>query len=235
MEAKGDVLLAALAVLLQQRGGGDRGHQLRLIDDAGRRLSLDLVDEALIDRPGIDADLEVLDRLVDRTAVEAVAFAGGIGPAGGDPGLPRRIQGGGGGCGQQHVDGPLERLCRLHDGPVLQRALVGVGHHHRQARGATGHGRGAWRGSRRGGNGGGSGNGNGNGNGSGALRSRQAANSRYCSEQREQAGRALEDHGGAPCWLAAWMLGRTRAGPAGDGCGSSARWHPRCRCCRCWR
>jgi hypothetical protein len=76
-----------------------------VIDDAGVRVAVDVVDQVLVDRPGID---QSLDR-IDGTVVEAVGFGLRVRDARVDPRLPRPLQGLAGRQCEEPVDRVGER------------------------------------------------------------------------------------------------------------------------------
>ena len=88
MEAGGDVLLAPFFVQRRDQGGVDRRIRVRLIDDARVGLAVNVVDEVLVDRPGVD---QAFDRL-DRTVVEAEGFGLHVRDAGDVPRRSRPLQ-----------------------------------------------------------------------------------------------------------------------------------------------
>ena len=91
----GDVRLAALLVGLDDDVGGDLGVAGGVVDDAGRRVALDVVDVRLVHRPGVDLALGAVGGVVDRAVVEPERLGRAVVVAGGEPrvlgGAERRV------------------------------------------------------------------------------------------------------------------------------------------------
>src|SRR5581483_9598414 len=119
--AGGDVALVAHLVALVD--GEERDRDGRVVDDAGVRLAGDVVEEGLVERPGIEAALDVLDRAV----IEAEGFRDEIGRAGGDPGRARRGELLSGRIGEEGGDRLLHPLRRGRGRDVAPVDAFGVG------------------------------------------------------------------------------------------------------------
>ena len=91
MPAGRDVGLAALLVGLDEDVGGDLGVAGGVVDDAGRRVAVDVVDVGLVHRPRVDLTLGAVVGVVDRAVVEAERLGRAVVVAGGEP----RVLGGG--------------------------------------------------------------------------------------------------------------------------------------------
>ena len=132
--AGGDVGLAALLVERREQLGVDRRVGVGVVDDAGRRVALDVVDVGLVERPGVDQTFGSVSLVVDRTAVEAERLGQAVVVAcrqprllGGLQRLVRRV-------GEERIDRGIEfgrRLerClvrRVHSGGVVVDHRLGV-------------------------------------------------------------------------------------------------------------
>ena len=105
--AGGDVGLAALLVAATIAVGGDLGEAGGVVDDAGVRVALDVVDVGLVHRPGVDLALGPVVGVVDRAVVEAEGLGRAVVVAGGQPLLLGGLEGGVGRVGDEGVDGLL--------------------------------------------------------------------------------------------------------------------------------
>ena len=122
MPTRGDVRFAALLVERGDQLGVDRRVGVGVVDDAGRRVALDVVDVDLVERPGVDQTFGAVLLVVDRTAVEAERLGQAVVVAcrqprllGGFQRLVRRV-------GEERVDR------RVQLGRRLERCLVGGVH-----------------------------------------------------------------------------------------------------------
>ena len=120
--AGGDVRLAALLVERREQVGVDRRVGVRVVDDAGGGVALDVVDVRLVERPGVDQAFGPVGLVVDRTAVEAERLGRAVVVARRQPRLLGGFQGLVGRIGDERIDRRVER------GRRLQRRLVGGVH-----------------------------------------------------------------------------------------------------------
>ena len=106
---------AALRRAVRQAAGDDVAHVVGVLRAVLGVARVDVVDQALVQRPGVDPALPV----VDDGVAEAVGLALLVGHAGGAPGAPGGVERGGAGLGQQ----PIDRGLQVARG--MQRVLVG--------------------------------------------------------------------------------------------------------------
>lgn len=124
MPARGDVGLAAGFVQPDERRRIDGDG--RIVDDAGIRHALDVVDVHLVHRPRIDLALRSVDGVVDRAVVEAERLGDAVWIACGEPGVLRSGLGLRAGTLDERIDGGLH-VARTIDGLLVGEVdLVGV-------------------------------------------------------------------------------------------------------------
>ena len=132
MPARRDVGLAALLVERRDQLGVDRRVLVRVVDDAGGLVTLDVVDVRLVQRPRVDQALGARLVVVDRPAVEPERLGRPVVVTGGEPRLLRRRHRLVGGIGREGVDRGVQlgrrgerRLVRgVHAGGVLLDDLL---------------------------------------------------------------------------------------------------------------
>ena len=121
-----DVRLATLFVGLDDDVDGDVGVAGGVVDDAGRRVAIDVVDVRLVHRPGVDLALGSVGGVVDRAVVEPERLGRAVVVASGEP----RLLGGGEGrvgrVGEEGVDRSLHLGRRCDRGLIVGVDQIGV-------------------------------------------------------------------------------------------------------------
>ena len=133
--AEADVFLAALFV--ERQKVRLRNRRLGIVDDAGARVALHVVDVTLIHRPGVELALRPVG-VVDGAAVESERFGFAVGDAGPLPGVLGGFERRGARPVGQRLQGALQG-----DGPFVGILVagvhdVGVMRHHLLHRGGVG-------------------------------------------------------------------------------------------------